>query len=248
MKTKSILVVSLYVLGILSLPANATVSYGSYSGVNVSYHNVSETSMSSGDTEPLFGTPQVLGDSLIFTQMTFSSQASNGVSDITDGKLDMTIAAKNNNYIDKLKFQEFGDLTLSGSGTVNTKASVASSIFITILGVDNSSLLFPEFISVNMLMSDNGNWDIANGIVTGKLWNGQLTVDLTTILAQRGITGHATLINFSMDNTLATQSEINTSSYIAKKAAGLQIASQMIPEPATVGILGIGGLLLVRRR
>jgi len=251
MKTKALALTTILVIlaAVSNLFAN-TISYGNLIGTTVKFLDVSETSMTPGDTAPLFGTPNLVGDSLVFTRMTFRSSASNGASDITDGKLDGTISAKNpfTHYIDKLKFQEFGDVTLTGAGTVNTKASVGCSIFVTILDVDDSSLLFPEFITVNMTMSQNGDWDIANdGTFTGKLWNGVLNLDLSTTLAQRGITGRATLLTFSIDNTLATQSETGTYAYIAKKAAGLQVTPEIIPEPATLLILGLGSWVVRRK-
>jgi hypothetical protein len=251
MKTKALVIGA--VLGILfsfsPVQAN-TINYNNLYGNTIKYLGLSETSMSTGDVAPLYGTPTLVGDSLVFTTMNFKSQAQNGAADITDGKLDGTMRPKYDGlgYIDKIRFQEFGDVTLAGTGTSATKASVASSIFVTVLEVDNGSLVFPEFITVNMVMSQNGDWDLASdGAFTGKLWNGVLNLDLTSTLAQRGISGHATLLTFSIDNTLATQSEIGTSAYIAKKAAGLQVTAEVIPEPATLLILGLGGLLLKRK-
>ncbi|HAL45924.1 MAG: hypothetical protein A2Y12_13265 [Planctomycetes bacterium GWF2_42_9] len=251
MKTKALVIGAL--LGIIfsfsPLQAN-TINYGDLIGVRMKYLNLTETSMSTGDVAPLYGTPRLNGDSLIFTSMNFSSQSQNGASDITDGKLDGMIALKNSgvDYIDKIKLQEYGDVTLAGTGTSNTKASVANSLFVTVCEVDNAPLGFPEFIAINMVMSENGDWNLASdGAFTGKIWNGVLTLDLTATLAQRGINGHATLVTFSMDNTLATQSEIGTSAYIAKKAAGLQVTAEVIPEPATLFILSLGGLLLKRK-
>jgi len=253
MKTGRLLIWSVALtLLVASVVSASTINYGDFVGVKMIFRDVQETNMTP-DPLPLYGAPMLMpgGDSLIFTHMSFSSSASNGASDITDGKLDGGIESKNNNeyYIDKIRFQEFGDVTLTGTGTAATKASVANSIFVTVWEVDNNSLVFPEFITVNMVMSQNGDWNLADdGSFTGKIWSGILEVDLTAELLARGITGHATRVNFSMDNTLATQSETNTYSYIAKKVNGLSVTPILVPEPLTLTLLGMGGLALLRRR
>jgi hypothetical protein len=236
------------VLGILvfSTPAlvNAnTISYGTLVGSSVNYSNVSETSLSIGDSAPLYGAPILVGDSLVFNAMTFSSQAANGATDITDGKLDATIASKNNTYINSILFQEFGDATLAGTGTSATRSSVGNSIFVTVLAVDNLPI-FPQFISVNMAMSPTNQWTLAGGPLTGQLWNGTLNLNLSGIVTG-DVTGHVTKVSISMDNTLTTSSELNTQAFIAKKAAGLSVTPEIIPEPSVISLLVLSGALLV---
>jgi hypothetical protein len=122
--------------------ANST-NYGTLVGSSVDYSNIVESTVTAGDSVPLYGAPVVIGNSLVFNQMTFSSVASNGTSDITDGKLDTTMASKNNNYINSITFQEFGDTTLSGTGTSATRSSIANNLFLTVLAVDNVTLVIP---------------------------------------------------------------------------------------------------------
>jgi hypothetical protein len=105
-------------------------------------------------------------------------------------------------------------------------------------------------MSINMVTTPTNAWTLAGGPVTGQLWNGLLNLNVTAVLASRGITGHATLVALTMDNTLTTSSELNTQAFIAKKAAGLSVTPEIIPEPSTVMLVGIGliGLLAVSRR
>jgi hypothetical protein len=246
-------------LGLLALitPGLAVAAdpilYGDTIGNTMRFLDVRETAMSVGDTAPLFGAPSLVPgtDSLIFNHMNFSSTANGlGGADTTDGKLDMNIEAKNNPgyYIDKIRFQEFGDTSLTGTGTSGTRSSVGSSIFITVLQVDNGTLLFPEFITLNMTMSEGGAWTLADGPITGHIWNGLFDLSLTSVLQARGITGHATQISLSLDNTLTTSSEFGTSAFIAKKAEGLSVTPMLVPEPGTLSLLLLGGLFLRKRR
>jgi hypothetical protein len=250
MKIVSLLVMASLgtVVCIPALVSANTINYGDKVGITMVYSNVQETSLSGGDTAPLYGAPTLSGDSLVFLNMTFSSQASNGASDITDGKLDTDIASKNNPsyYIDHLLLQEFGDTTLAGSGTPSTYSSAANSIFITVLELDNTPLVFPVFITTNMPMSDGGMWTLPPPI-TGKQWTGAINLDITGILQGLGYSGHATLLHLTTDNTLATGSELDTEAFIAKKAEGLSVTA-IVPEPSALSLVVLGGAFLVARR
>jgi hypothetical protein len=72
-------------------------------------------------------------------------------------------------------------------------------------------------------------------------------LDISAILLGLGYTGQATLLHLTADNTLATQSELGTEAYIAKKAEGLSVTA-IVPEPSTLSLLVLGGMLLVLRR
>jgi hypothetical protein len=246
----SIRLTQLLAILVLSIPGlvNAnTILYGNKIGVTMQFLGIQETSMSAGDTAPLFGAPILSGDSLIFNNMTFSSSASGGASDITDGKLDTTIQSKNNPsyYIDKIRFQEFGDTTLAGTGTAATRSSAACSLFLQVVQLDSGPIWEP--ISLNMTMSEGGQWTLPPQI-TGHLWNGVVDVNLTTILQGLGYSGHATEVLLTMDNTLTTSSEVGTSAFIAKKAEGLRVTPMLVPEPGVVSLLLLGGLFLRKRR
>jgi hypothetical protein len=101
-----------------------------------------------------------------------------------------------------------------------------------------------------MAVSPTNQWTLAGGQITGQQWSGLLNLNLSNVLQSRGITGHATQVSLSMDNTLSTSSEANTQAFIAKKAAGLSVTPEIIPEPSTVILVGMGlmGLLAGSRR
>jgi hypothetical protein len=233
-----------------SLGMADTIFYGNKIGTTMKFLDIQETALSAGDTAPLFGSPTLSGDSLIFSHMSFSSSANNGASDITDGKLDTTIEAKDNPgfYIDQIRFREFGDTTLAGTGSSATRSSVAGNIYVTVLDVDQGSLPFPEVITIPMAASEGGAWTLAGGQLTGHQWNGTLDLNLSGILQERGINAHARLICLTLENTLTTSSEIGTSAFIAKKLEGLSVTPMLVPEPGSLSLLLLGGLLFRRRR
>ncbi|MEN8127672.1 MAG: PEP-CTERM sorting domain-containing protein, partial [Planctomycetota bacterium] len=84
------------------------------------------------------------------------------------------------------------------------------------------------------------------------LWEAEVKFDVDAILAaayaagEIDVLGKATLINFYLDNKLYAYSEAGTVAEIAKK--GNYIIGITIPEPATMVLLGMGGLLLRRRK
>jgi hypothetical protein len=250
MKTPRVLTWALAIVvsyGPALVNAATSTNYGDMVGVTMKYLDITETAQSAGDSVPLYGPPRLSGDSLIFSHMTFVSQANNGATDITDGKLDTDIQSKNNPgyYIGHLILQEFGDTTLSGTGTSATRSSAGTSVFITVLETNNWALDFPVFITTNLSISDGGQWTLPPPI-TGKTWTGYLDLDLTAALLGYGIEDQVTLLHLTADNTLTTSSEDSTSAYIAKKAEGLSVTA-IIPEPSTLSLLVLGGTFLVLR-
>jgi hypothetical protein len=76
-----------------------------------------------------------------------------------------------------------------------------------------------------------------------------LKFDIDQILLDNGIAGKATEVYFTMDNILYAQSVAGTYSQIEKKSAGGFIVTvPQVPEPATMMLLGLGGLLLRKRK
>jgi len=247
-------VVLLAVLVVSSAAAVAgPINYGDIEGTSVWFRTVTENSIL--DTPPLYGTPSVYVDTLVFSPTTFNafSQTLNPAADLTDGVLTTTIEAKPGATIPFVLVTERGDYSLSGTGTAATAVSVQASIFLSILAVDGVAIA-PVKFSQNMVISPeaDGTFDLVNNAGVNQIWSGSALLDVQGMLTSKGITGSATKILFSMDNTLVAVSEAGSSARIAKKAVldmpGVEIG--VVPEPSTLALLamGLGALLLARLR
>jgi hypothetical protein len=238
---------------VMSSFASAAIDYGDYTSVNVLIKGIWEDSV----TDPgvaLYGTPEYNGgDSLDFNYLNFGATASGlDGTDTVDGKLGGTIEAKPNHTVGTIKFEEYGDFTLSGFSN-DAYVSVSNNIFIQVNEIDHVTVA-PMTFNVPMVFTLKASWNLSEqGLASyTDIWSGVLDVDVMQGLADAGftVTGlAATDIDFTMDNILTALSQAGTTATINKKVTdGLRVTSYDIPEPATMALLGLGGLMLRKRR
>ena len=265
-----ILAVVLSVLYVISVQAETTsINYGDFTGVTVQYTNVTEES--STDDVPLYGTPTIDGDSLEFDELSFFASTPDdfsGGGDITDGKLAGKLEAFDLYYVDTIHFEEWGDVTIAGSGGSLTSATVTNKIYIKVKEINGFSVPDMTFDPIDMVFDvSDGDWNLADdGTTINQDWSGDLTVDVTSelrdfyitdeyadlyganpMLEQLLATGFVTEVDFTLENQLLAIAEVGSVSHIAKKETdGLRVTSA--PEPATLLLLGLGGLVLRRRK
>lgn len=190
-------------------------------GQTVSFTDIS-------DNFGLFGGYNRSGDALTWLPQNFKAESSNGVSQTTNDVLKMTITAQPGDWLTKIEVFEIGDRTFSGPTGGFAQTTVSGTLFVTEIAPGGGLAGFDAFSQA---------FNLADGF---GLWNGSLVVDLTGM--------QITAVEVTWQNNLQASSEAGTTALIQKKFGEMGIIAEVIPEPASVAIMAVGGLLLLRRR
>ena len=227
----------------------APISYGNVNADSVVYQQLFEDSA----TDPgvaLYGAPTVSGDALLFTPPSFSAVASAPFTmDATDGTFAGYVNAINNSRIEEMVFTERGDFTLAGVGGAGTFVQIGATFFVDIIQLDGFDLTVPIEVTQQMVFDSGPLWNLADdgGLVVP--FSGAVTIDINQAIIDAGYFGQATKVKFSLDNALFAMSD-GGYAYIKKKDIdGFSIVTTTdIPEPATMSLLALGGLAMLKRR
>lgn len=240
-------------MALLAASASAApINYGDFSGATVDYLQVTEDANSIGDVPPLFGAPQVFGDTIDFDPVGFSANSANGVSDLTDGQLLFTVASKGLARIKTINFAEAGDTTLVGPGTAATSTAVTTTLFVDITHVDNVSINPVTVGPLAMAFTPSGGtYNLADDGAGTVGWTGSILLDIDALLTNAGVpfVGGATQVKINLDNTLTATSEASSQTLIAKKNANGLTITVNIPEPSSciMAAMALVGLAARRR-
>jgi hypothetical protein len=251
----------LLALFVANQSAKATVfPYGNFVGTDVEYFNVSESPTKvpapSGFPYPLFNPPTIVGDNLEFSPTDFNATSTGGSFPLTDSQLSTNIMTLSpSNAITSMVIKEGGSYSLIG-GSANTQAIVSMNVVIARILEVNGAPIAPINVTASIVYNNLGS--AASSVVSNELimnnsivqpppinqaWNASATFDFDAALAQNGIEGHATDIQFAMDNTLSATSEVvngnPTTAYIDKKDFHIEL-NDPVPEPAAVTLAVVG--------
>lgn len=212
----------------------ATINYGDFLGLNVGdadFLDVTEDSAT--DMTPLFESPFFAPNTLDFIPIAMTSSSSGGATDTTIATLTMTIRADAGFTLGRITIDETADTTLAGVGTSATYSSIGTAI-----ELEDLTPGFQPTINDNVVFGPGDHFELPPAIFVDI--NGNLVLDLTLLGIQEA--------RLTIVHTLASGSEMGTTSFIQTKTFGINVESALIPEPATLALLGFGAIGLLRRR
>ena len=235
---------------LVSVPAlsqAATISYGDFGPVppGIMFLDVKESSGT--DPGPLYGAPSPFATGLNFSPAGFTSSAAGGAADITDGQLNFTIMGNGLQGVGSFSLSEFGDYTFAGLGGAPTYVAAGATVFATITEVNNLPVAPINIPAANASFSDS-----LPGPALATPWSLGVLVDVGAMLPVGDV---ATKVKVVINNSLATGSEPQTASFIAKKGFRIDLVPvevQNVPEPSTIVLTGLAvcglGLAASKRR
>jgi len=221
---KLALLVPLLSTGLLAGSALATVNHGTFVGVDVDFVDVSETTTSAGDAEPLWDAPTLnpLADGLQFFPPNFTSSCAAGGSDVTSSDLTTRVEAKGLATIDTVALTENGDAVMTSFppfGTPDTNATAALTGTITVLEDTGGPITVPVVIPFSGSFAPSDTFELPTNFGTS-LWSGSVLVDVAAVVP------NAKVAEVTLTNTLTSDCGAgNTSSKIQKKVVQGPVAS-----------------------
>ncbi len=217
--TRITLIFSLLITACVSYSHADVINYGDFNGDNVTYIDVTESSV---DPVPLYGAPTVVGNDLDMPAIGFASESNNGEIDFLDGRLTFMIEADPNTTIDSVTLEEFGAYFTFGEDSI---ASVSAVAFVETLEGDLFSGTF-DFVTTGSNLPDSGGWIES------------LTLEFP----------ETTKITVTIDNQLFTFADDPGVAFIDKGGVNVILGTNVIPEPTVSMVLACGALGLITRR
>ncbi len=176
-----------------------------------------------GSDKGLFGDPILVGgDTFVFFPSNFRAESINGKAASKSDRLEVGLLAHPGYTISAIQITEYGDYGILDQG----KVSVSGTMFVTNLNVYDVRWDNLKSTPPSPILSGQGNWSAKVGVTD---------IDWT----------HLKIV---LNDNLMAISCLGSTAFIEKKVVGDAVAIRIIPEPATICLLGLGTLSLIRRK
>ena len=219
MKLTNLIFALAITLSLATFASADIINYGDFDGDSVTYIDVTESSLESG---ALYGAPEIIGNELDLPGTGFTSESNNGEVEFLDGRLTFMIEADPGSTISSVTIEEFGAYFTFGEDSL---ASVSSIAFVETLegGIFNGTF---DFLATGGALPDSGAWQQS------------LTITFP----------ETTKVTVTLDNQLFTFADDPGVAFIDKKGVDIRVGKNVIPEPSSLAILGLGSLAMAIRR
>lgn len=174
-----------------------------------------------------FGSPANVADNLIFTSANFDAYSDDGSTVTVDDTMDVDFTAAGGKYFQSITLAVYGDFSISDAGQAGgNSVEEAFDMTATKLGHPNS-----PFLDSSLFQQTSGS----------SIFNDSAVI--TTTLP------FVTDLHLNVDGgTIAISDGEGGVANITLNVALLQVALEVVPEPASLSLLALGGLALLRHR
>jgi hypothetical protein len=230
-------------VGTLVVGAGSTAVVAAPIPFTPSSGNGAEFSYSNAQSDfGLFGNPSLSGNTFTFAPTVFQASANPNTAATTSDRLSMTIKAQPNGVLSKITVDEFGDWSILGAiGGVK----VTGGLFITDLTPGHAANTYSLTPTVQYYNSETNTTITSPARPTGEssgTWHASLFYNLLPL------PGDVTSVQLVLNNVLQASAGTETTSFIQKKAVTLTVNDPVIPEPASLAVISVGGMVLFCRR
>ncbi|MGA2915749.1 MAG: PEP-CTERM sorting domain-containing protein [Sedimentisphaerales bacterium] len=206
---------------VFTSPANGFVYWDEPNGSNAFFKWEN-----GGSNSGLYGNPNIIGNTFSFSSITNFEADSSENPEVSD-TLVFDLTANSGYLITAIQISEGGDYDIVGDGSVNVLGELTIHNLASSESDKVASLNFNPPMPVYSGHGNDANEWSGSATITGLNW---------------------THIKITLSNDLFAIADEGSASLIWKKSAGMPLTIQIVPEPATIAILSIGLLALIKRK